>query len=84
MSDPSSNSSPSLHKMFQISESSPIMNQTFYLISSVWEDDRTEEPDNNQWKCLLCDIKFEGINSTKALARVLRIMVMHIMSFSRN
>ena len=31
-------------------------------ISSIWEDNLVEKLENNQWKCLWCDIKFQSIN----------------------
>ena len=81
MSDPSRESSPYLHHMFQQSYSSPRMNYALNFISSIWEDNRIEKLDNNQCDCLWCDIPFQGINATKALAHVLGIRIMHIKSF---
>ena len=47
-------------------------------ISSIWEDEYLEKLEDNQWKCLWYDIKFQGINETKALAHVIRTKSMHI------
>ena len=48
------------------------------FISSIWEDDLIEMFKDNQWKCLWCDVKFQGINATKDLARVIGTKCMRI------
>ena len=48
------------------------------FFSSVWEYDCIEKLENNQWKCLWYGIAFQGINSIKALYRVIGIICMHI------
>ena len=47
-------------------------------ISSIWEDDYIENLENNQWKCLGCNVKFQGINAKKALDYVIGTKCMHI------
>ena len=47
-------------------------------ISSNWEDEYIEKLEDNRWKCLWCDVKFKGINVTKALAHVIGTKSMHI------
>ena len=47
-------------------------------IKSIWEDDHIEKLEDNQWKCLWCDVTFQGINATTALARVIGTKSMHI------
>ena len=47
-------------------------------IISIWEDRHIEKLKDNQWKCLWCDVKFQGINATKSLARVIGTKSMHI------
>ena len=47
-------------------------------ISSIWEDDSIERHENNQSKCLWCNVKFQGINATKALDHVIITKCIHI------
>ena len=47
-------------------------------ISSILEDDHIDKLENNHWKCLWCDIKFQGINVTKALDHVIGTEFMNI------
>ena len=47
-------------------------------ISSIWEDDHIEKLENNQWKCLWCNNKFQGINTTKYLAHIIGTKCIHI------
>ena len=53
-----------------------------YFISSIWKDDRIEKFENNQWNCLWCRIKFQGINVTKDMAHVLITRDIQIKSFN--
>ena len=41
------------------------------FISSIWDDDHIQRFDENNWQCLWCYKKFQGMNATKALAQVL-------------
>ena len=47
-------------------------------IKSIREDDQIEKLEDNQWKCLWCDVTFQRINATKALAHVIGTKSMHI------
>ena len=47
-------------------------------ISSIWEDEQIEKLEDNQWKCLWCDVKFQGINATKDQSCVIGTKSMHI------
>ena len=47
-------------------------------IKYIWEDKQIENLEYNQWKCLWCDVTFQGINATKALAHVIGTKSMHI------
>ena len=47
-------------------------------ISFFWEDDYIEKLENNQCKCLWCNVKFQGIHATRALAHLIEAIRMHI------
>ena len=51
-----------------------------YFISYIWDDDNILKIDKNNWQWLWCNISFQGINSTKALAYVLGKKGMYIKS----
>ena len=57
---------------------SPGKNKKLSYISSIWEDDHKQRLENNKWKCLWCDVKFQGIDKKKALAHVIGTECMHI------
>ena len=67
MSDPSINSSSKFHHLSCKTEQYHGTNETLNFIYSIWEDDCIERNDNKKWKCLWCDITFQGINDTNAL-----------------
>ena len=48
------------------------------FISSIWDYDHILRLDEKNWQCLWCNQSFQGINATKALARVLVKKGMHI------
>ena len=50
-------------------------------IRSICQDDRIDRLENNQWKCLWCNVIFQGINDTKALAYVIVTKCMNINIF---
>ena len=50
------------------------------FILSIWDDDHIIRLDENNWQCLSCNIIFQGINATKAIANVLGNKVIHIKS----
>ena len=47
-------------------------------ISSILEDDHIEKLENNQWKCLWSNFKFQDINAKKLLNHVIGTKCMHI------
>ena len=47
-------------------------------ISFIWEDDHIDKLENNHWKCLWCNVKFQGINATKYLSHIFGTIFMHI------
>ena len=78
MEDPSGNSPSKYHLIFS---PKPLHSGNFEVlssISSIWEDDHVEKLENNQWKCLWCNVKFQGINETKSLTGVIGTKCMHI------
>ena len=78
MEDPYVNS-PSKYHLFFSSEPSKSGNiAVLSSISSIWEDEHIEKLENNQWKCLWHDVKFQGISEKKALAHVIGTKCMHI------
>ena len=78
MADPSGSSTSKYHLLFIIKPSQSGNIEVISSISSIWEDDHIYKLENNQWKCLWCNIKFKGINATKALAHVIGTKCMHI------
>ena len=78
MADLSSNSPSKYHLVFSQKPSKSGNIAVLISISSIWEDEQIEKLKNNQWKCLRCDIKFQGINAKKALAHVIGTKCMHI------
>ena len=67
--------------MFHKTYSYSGINNTLNFISSIWDDDCIVRLDDNKWKCLWRDIKFQGINATNALDNVLLTRGMCINSF---
>ena len=78
MADPSGKSPPMYHLFFSRKPSNSGNISVLSYVSSIWEDNHTEKFENNQWKCLWCDVKFQGINATKVLTNVIGIKCMHI------
>ena len=78
MADPYGNSPSKYHLLFgrKLSNSGNIT--VLSSIKSIWEDKHIEKLKDNQWKCLWCDVIFQGINVTKALAHVIGTKSMHI------
>ena len=71
MSDPPGNS---LSKYYHLFSQEPFHLGNIKVlssISSIWEDYRIERLENNQWKYLWCNIKFQGISANKALSYVI-------------
>ena len=78
MADPSGNSPSKYHLLFSRKPSNSGNISVLSSISFISEDDHIEKLENNQWKCIWCDVKFQGINATKYLARVIGTKCMHI------
>ena len=78
MEDPSSNSPSKYHILFSRKPSYSGNIEVLSYISSIWEYDHIEKPENIQWKCLWCNVKFQGLNTTKSLAHVIGTKCMHI------
>ena len=81
MADPSGNSPSKYHLVFSRKPSDSGNIVVIISISSIWEDDHIEKLENNKWKCLWCDVKFQGINETEALARDIGTKSIHIKRF---
>ena len=78
MTDPYGNSPSKYHLLFSRKPSNSGNIAVIISISSIWEDEHIEKLEDNQWKCLWCDVKFQGINAIKYLARVIVTKSMHI------
>ena len=78
MADPYGNSPSKYHLLFGRKPSNSGNIALLSYISSIWEDERIENLENNQWKFFWCDVKFQGINATKSLAPVFGTKCMHI------
>ena len=53
-------------------------NEVLSSITYIWEDDHIDRLENNQWKCLWCNVIFQGVYATKALDHVIGTRIMHI------
>ena len=71
MADPYGNSPSKYHFLFSRKTLNLGNIAVLSYISSIWEEKHIEKLENNQWKCLWCDVKFQGINAKKALAHLL-------------
>ena len=78
MEDPYDNSTSKYHLLFRRKPSNPGNIVLLSFISSIWDDKQIEKLKDNHWKCLWCDVKFQGINATKSLAHVIGTKSMHI------
>ena len=78
MADLSGNSPSKYHHIFSRKKYHIGNIEVLSSISYNWEVDHIEKLENNQWKCLWCNIKFQGINATKALAHAIVTKCMHI------
>ena len=78
MADPSGDSPSKYHLLFSRKPLQSGNIEVLSSISSIWEDDRIEKLGNNHWKCLWCNVKFQGINTTEALSPVIGTKCMHI------
>ena len=78
MADPYGNSPSKYHILFGRKPSNTGNIVVLSSIKSIWEDKHIENLKDNQWKCLWCDVTFQVINATKALAHVIGTKIMHI------
>ena len=78
MADPYGNSPSNYHLLFSCKPSQSGNIAVLSSISYIWGDKHIVKLEDNQWKCLWCDVKFCGINVTKALAHVIGTKCMRI------
>ena len=78
MADPSDKSLSKYHLIVSRKPSNLGNISVLSPISSIQEDDYIEKLETNLWKCLWFNFKFQGINATKSLARVIGTKYMHI------
>ena len=77
MADLSGNSPSNYHLLFSPKSLHAGNIEFLSSISSIWEYDHIDKLEN-QWNCIWCNVKFQGVNGTKALARVIGTKCMHI------
>ena len=82
MADPYGNSPSKYRPLFSHKPSNSGNILVLSSISYIWGDKHIEDLEDNPWKCLWCDVKFQGINATKYLARVIGTKSMHIKRFT--
>ena len=78
MAYPHGNSLSKYHPLFGRKPLSSKNIAVLTSIKSIWDDEHIEKLEDNKWKCLWCDFKFQGVNATKALAHVIGTKCMHI------
>ena len=78
MEEPYSNSPSKYHLLFGRKPSNSDNIAVLTSIKSSWDNNQIEKLEDNQWKCLRCDVTFQGIYTTKALAHVVGTKSMHI------
>ena len=71
MANPPGNSPLKYHHSVIRKPSNVVNIEVLGSILSIWEDDCIERIENNQCKCLFCNIKFQVINDTKSLTHVI-------------
>ena len=69
-----------IHSFFNKEKTRAETETRIYLISSIWGDNHIMSLNENNWKFLWYNKVFQGINATKALARVLGKKGMYIKS----
>ena len=82
MADPYGNSPSKYHLLFSRKPSNSGNNEVLSIIKPIWEYKHIDKLDDNQWKCLWCDVTFQGINATKALAHVIGTKIVHIKRYT--
>ena len=78
MEDPPSNSTSNYRHLFSQKPLHVGNIKSISSIMSIWGYDRIDRLENNQWKCLWWNVKFQGFNATKALDHVIGTKCMHI------
>ena len=78
MADRYGNSHSKYHLLFSCKPSKSGNIAVLSSIKSIWEDKHIEKLEDNQWKCLWCDVTFQDIHATKDLARFIGTKIMHI------
>ena len=78
MADPYGNSPSKERILFGRKPSNSGNIAVLISIKSIWEDKHIEKLEDNEWKFLWCDVTFQGINATKALAHVIGTKSVHI------
>ena len=78
MADPSGNSPSKYHLLFSQKPLNSGNIDVLSPISSIWEDDHIEKLENDQGKCIWCNVKVQGINATKSLSHDIGTKCMHI------
>ena len=78
MADPYGNSPSKYHLLFSRKPSNSGNIAVLSSIKSIWEDKHVENLIDNKWKCLWCDVKFQGIHATKTLDHVIGTKSVHI------
>ena len=78
MADPYGNSHSKYHLLLSHKPSNSGNIAVLSSIKSIWEDKHIEKLEDNQWKCSWCDVTFQGITATKALAHAIGNKSMHI------
>ena len=80
MSSTISQSLSTFHLLFNREKKREGTENKLDFISSIWDDDHILRLDEKNWQYLWCNIIFQGIKGTKALADVLGKKGMHIKS----
>ena len=83
MTDPPSHPPSKYHNLFSQKPLYVGNIKVLIFISSIWVDDHIGWLENNQWKWLWCNVRFQGISAIKALAHLIGTKCMHI-NRSRN
>ena len=78
MADPYGNSPSKYHLLFSRKPLNSDNIAVLSSISSIWEDEHIEKLEDNQWKCLWCDVKFWIIDATKDRSHVIGTKIIHI------
>ena len=78
MVDPYGKSPSNYHPLFSLKPSNSVNTTVISSISSIWEDEHVDILEDIQWKCLLFDVKVQGINAKKALYHVIGTKIIHI------